>query len=106
MGFSLWRGCSAQVVVIRGARTALVGGNVDGGEGPAQAAMVRLFPRDGKLDGSGETGFVIRLICPAGQITRCGVQPLLQKYFVLRLTQISCLFLAIPSQARGVGHRH
>jgi hypothetical protein len=36
-----------------------------------------------------ETTMLILLL---GQITRYCVQPLLQKYFVLRLTQISCLF--------------
>jgi hypothetical protein len=36
----------------------------------------------------------------------CPVQTLLQKYFVSRLTQITCLFLAIPFRERGVGHRH
>jgi hypothetical protein len=37
------------------------------------------------------------LILPDGQITRCCVQPLLQKYFCFLLGQITCLFLAIPS---------
>jgi hypothetical protein len=45
-----------------------------------------------------ETSMLILLL---GQITRCCVQPLLQKYFVLHLTQLSCLFLAIPSRERG-----
>jgi hypothetical protein len=33
---------------------------------------------------------------PLGQITRCCVQPHLQKYFASLSTQITCVFLAIP----------
>ena len=38
---------------------------------------------------------------PDGQITDTPVQPFLQKYSGSLLTQISCLFLAIPAQHRG-----
>ena len=41
------------------------------------------------------------LIFPRGQITRCCVQPVLQKYFCFLLTQITCLLLAIPSRDEG-----
>ena len=46
------------------------------------------------------------LIFREGQITRCCVQIHLQKYFASRLTQITCLFFAIPSREGDVGHRH
>src|SRR6266446_2910840 len=45
---------------------------------------------------------------PDGQITSCFpkwlVQPLLQKYFASRLSQISSLIRAVPSHMRGVAH--
>src|SRR6266480_7770024 len=50
----------------------------------------------------------IQSILPVGQITSCFpkwlVQPLLQKYFCFRPTQISSLIRAVPSQKRGVAH--
>jgi len=43
-----------------------------------------------------------------GQITsffpKWAVQPLLQKYFVSRLTQITSISITVPSQERGVAH--
>jgi hypothetical protein len=59
----------------------------------------------------GETrwrGMTVLPIVPDGQITscfpKCAVQPLLQKYFRSRLTQISSLIRAVLSQERGVAH--
>jgi hypothetical protein len=50
-------------------------------------------------------------ILPDGQITSCfpkwRVQPLLQKYFCFRLTQISCISLDVPSRQEGrIARRH
>jgi hypothetical protein len=49
-----------------------------------------------------------RLILPDGQITSCFpkwlVQPLLQKYFCFRPTQITSISITVPSQERGVAH--
>jgi hypothetical protein len=36
----------------------------------------------------------------------CPVQTLLQKYFVSRLTQLTCLIFASRPERGGVGHRH
>jgi hypothetical protein len=63
------------------------------------AVILRCAP----LRASAETTMLILLL---GQITRYCVQPLLQKYFVLRLTQLSCLILASRPERGGVGHRH
>src|SRR5712691_8684676 len=53
----------------------------------------------------------INLILPDGQITSCfpkwPVQPLLQKYFCFRLTQIRCISLDVPSRPEGrIARRH
>src|SRR6266436_9106399 len=53
----------------------------------------------------------INLILPDGQITSCfpkwPVQPLLQKYFCFRLTQIRCISLDVPSRQEGrIARRH
>src|SRR6266576_740870 len=52
-----------------------------------------------------------QLILPDGQLTSCfpkwPVQPLLQKYFVSRLTQIRCISLDVPSRQEGrIARRH
>src|SRR5437868_10825512 len=52
-----------------------------------------------------------RLILPDGQITSCfarmPVQPLLQKYFVSRLTQITSKSHIVPSRQEGrIARRH
>jgi hypothetical protein len=41
------------------------------------------------------------ILPPVGQITDTPVQPLLQKYSGSLLTQITCLFLAIPAHTKG-----
>src|SRR5947208_2929316 len=50
------------------------------------------------------------MLLPDGQITSCFpkwlVQPLLQKYFVSRLTQISCISPAVSSHRGAIARRH
>src|SRR6266496_3883476 len=62
--------------------------------------FVAIAPRNDEFD---------RQNCPDGQITSCfpkwPVQPLLQKYFVWRLTQISSLIRTVLSH-RGACARH
>jgi hypothetical protein len=43
---------------------------------------------------------------PDEQISKVCVQPLLQKYFDLRLTQITCVMSPSRPGERGVGHRY
>jgi len=60
------------------------------------------------VDGSSEIVESHQTDLPDGQISSCfvglAVQPLLQKYFPSRLTQISSLSRAVLFRQRGVAH--
>ena len=62
--------------------------------------------RDPGTNVAATLGFVSRTSAdlPDGLPGDFPVQPTLQKYFCFRLTQISSLIRAVPSQERGVAH--